>query len=858
MIPVRLKIHNFKSFEDEEIDFEGLEVVAISGDNGAGKTSIVDAITWALWGEVGTGLPKDSVIHKHEKDVNVELDFDLNDNRYRVIRKRTRSGTASFSLYKIPDINSPDQTVSLTAETMSKTTEALKNIIHLDYETFTNSSFLRQGHSDEFSSQSSSDQKSILSKVLSLDMFERYENVAKEKKKEASTQIKVLEETIGSAKDAVSTLDSVKKQYQDNESLYNEKKTLQKAAHDKKTKNDELLSDLKQAETKYNGLLNAKRIEESHLTAIKKDIDSHNKRIEELDKIVARKDEIDKNYKELTEAKAVFEEQNSLREKALELKADAKSLKDTIETKTEYLNKESADTEDEYTRNKTLAAGINALEKEQEELAKKETELEQTESFVEKKNESKTKHIARIAEIDQLITSLKDSIAEAEDKLAMLSHTEDESAHCPLCDSELGHDQLQNVEEKYHKEISDKEEQIEELKKEKENVNELIKNADAEIRTHKANSEQKRKDLDAERIALSTKLNEAKKANDIWKDLKAKLDELKASLADGSYIAEETARSDQIEKEFKDLGYKPEVWTENGKKAQSLEPYNKLKFELDTASGEIARQKESLTDKEKQKNETEDKIKAAEKDIAELNFDPEKIKTVRAEGTAIEAECSAVDKAVSAVEQERGRLEQQIRNIEEQQSKVAEKTKELDRCRDDEKTYSDLVTVFGAKGIRALMIEAALPDLNNEANKLLGKMTDGLMTLEVSAQTENKDGSVAEALNIKIYQNGMDRDYASYSGGERFRIDLALRIAMSRLMTNRIGAPMQTLIIDEGFGTQDENGIDKVIYAINSIKDDFRLIMVITHIEALKDAFPNKIVVTKDGGVSHIASGEEN
>ena len=137
------------------------------------------------------------------------------------------------------------------------------------------------------------------------------------------------------------------------------------------------------------------------------------------------------------------------------------------------------------------------------------------------------------------------------------------------------------------------------------------------------------------------------------------------------------------------------------------------------------------------------------------------------------------------------------------------------------------MTVFGAKGIRALMIEAALPDLNNEANKLLGKMTDGLMTLEVSAQKENKDGSVAEALNIKIYQNGMDRDYASYSGGERFRIDLALRIAMSRLMTNRIGAPMQTLIIDEGFGTQDENGIDKVIYAINSIKDDFRLIMVI-------------------------------
>ena len=858
MIPVRLKIHNFKSFEDEEISFEGLEVVAISGDNGAGKTSIVDAITWALWGDVGTGLPKDSVIHKHAKDVNVELDFDLNDNRYRVIRKRTRSGTASFNLYKIPDKDAPDQTISLTAESMSKTAEALKNIIHLDYETFTNSSFLRQGHSDEFSSQSSSDQKNILSKVLSLDMFEKYEELAKEKKKDTNAHIKVLEEAIGSAKDAAASLDSVRQQFQDNETLYNEKKELQKQAHAKKTKNDEQLSDLKQAESKYKGLLQIKSTEESHLVTVKKDIENHNKRIEELNKIVARKDEIEKNYKEYTDAKAVFEEQNKLRERALELKAENDKLDTKITTKKQFLEKEITDTESQYTQNKSLAAGINALEKEQDELTKKETEFEQTATFVEKKNASKTKRIARIAEIDQLITSLESSIAEANDKLAMLSHTGEEGAHCPLCDSELGHDQLHNVEEKYHAEISEKEARIEELKKEKVTVNELIKTDEDEIDTHKANTEKKRKELEAERITLSTKLSEARKANDTWQDLKNKLDGLKSSLADGSYIAEETARKEAIKAEFKSLGYIPELWTENGKKTQSLEPYNKLKFELDTASGEIARQKASLTDKESLKGETEEKIKSAEKDITDLAFDPKKIEAVRAEGQSITSECNAIDKEVSEIEQERGRLKQQINNIEEQQEKVAEQSKQLKQYQTDADIFDQLSKVFGAKGIRALMIEAALPDLNNEANKLLGKMTDGLMTLEVSAQKENKDKSIAEALNIKIYQNGMDRDYASYSGGERFRIDLALRIAMSRLMTNRIGAPMQTLIIDEGFGTQDENGIDKVIYAINSIKNDFKLIMVITHIEALKDAFPNKIVVTKDGGVSHIVSSDED
>jgi len=78
---------------------------------------------------------------------------------------------------------------------------------------------------------------------------------------------------------------------------------------------------------------------------------------------------------------------------------------------------------------------------------------------------------------------------------------------------------------------------------------------------------------------------------------------------------------------------------------------------------------------------------------------------------------------------------------------------------------------------------------------------------------------------------------------------LAIRIALSRLLARRAGAPLPTLIIDEGFGTQDAVGIEKLKEAITAIQDDFEKILVITHIEELRDAFPARIdvVKTEDG-----------
>jgi exonuclease SbcC len=124
-------------------------------------------------------------------------------------------------------------------------------------------------------------------------------------------------------------------------------------------------------------------------------------------------------------------------------------------------------------------------------------------------------------------------------------------------------------------------------------------------------------------------------------------------------------------------------------------------------------------------------------------------------------------------------------------------------------------------------------------------MTDNRMHAKIETQRPTKKGDMVETLDINISDELGTRNYEMFSGGEAFRINFAIRIALSKLLARRAGAPLPTLIIDEGFGTQDSDGIEKLKEAINSIQDDFDKILVITHIEELKDAFPTRIEVVK-------------
>lgn len=160
--------------------------------------------------------------------------------------------------------------------------------------------------------------------------------------------------------------------------------------------------------------------------------------------------------------------------------------------------------------------------------------------------------------------------------------------------------------------------------------------------------------------------------------------------------------------------------------------------------------------------------------------------------------------------------------------------------------YRHLRTVFGKNGIPSLIIEETLPEIEQRANALLDRLSDGRMHVRLETLKDKKTGGTRETLDIIITdEQGAARPYETFSGGEAFRVNFALRIALSQLLAERKGVRIRTLGIDEGFGTQDEQGIESMIDAIQTIKDDFDKILVITHLDRLKEAFPVRIEVEK-------------
>jgi exonuclease SbcC len=170
---------------------------------------------------------------------------------------------------------------------------------------------------------------------------------------------------------------------------------------------------------------------------------------------------------------------------------------------------------------------------------------------------------------------------------------------------------------------------------------------------------------------------------------------------------------------------------------------------------------------------------------------------------------------------------------------------EMDVLTKQSSLLDELRGAFGKNGVPAMIIESVLPELEANANELLGKMTAGRMNVRFETQRQTQSGNVSETLELRINDDVGERAYEMFSGGEAFRINFAVRIALSKLLAHRAGAQLQTLFIDEGFGTQDAQGRERLVEAIRAIEPDFERIVVITHIDELKDAFPARIEVTK-------------
>ncbi len=212
---------------------------------------------------------------------------------------------------------------------------------------------------------------------------------------------------------------------------------------------------------------------------------------------------------------------------------------------------------------------------------------------------------------------------------------------------------------------------------------------------------------------------------------------------------------------------------------------------------------------------------------------------------AIQADYDRTRADEARARQQLGAAEQKLAACEAMLKQRDVKVAEHKQWAEEKGIYEELRLAFGKKGVPAMIIEAAIPEIEDEANVLLTKITSGRMHVRFDTQRETVKGDTVETLEIKIADELGTRPYENYSGGEQFRVNFAIRIALSKLLARRAGAQLQTLVVDEGFGALDSAGRDQLVEAINAVQDDFQRILVITHLDELKDAFPVRIEVTK-------------
>ncbi len=175
MIPVKLTLQGFLSYREETvIDFAGLEVACISGANGAGKSSLFDAITWALLGRArrndDDALINDALKKTDKGGCRVVLEFDYEANQYRVERYKENGKATQLEF----QVRAGEGWKVLTESGLRATEERIRGALHLDYDTFINSAFFLQGKADLFTQQNPGRRKEILGSILGLEIWEAY------------------------------------------------------------------------------------------------------------------------------------------------------------------------------------------------------------------------------------------------------------------------------------------------------------------------------------------------------------------------------------------------------------------------------------------------------------------------------------------------------------------------------------------------------------------------------------------------------------------------------------------------------------------------------------------------------------
>ncbi len=893
MIPLKLHIKNFLSYgEQQTIDFAPYHMICLSGKNGHGKSALLDAMTWALWGQArkvhATSKADHGLLRLGQTQMMVALDFMLNDQTYRVRRDYSFMYGKPYTSLEFglldPQTNA---LIPLTDKTIRATQSAIDNAIRLDFDSFVNSAFLRQGNANEFSKKSAKERKEILANILGLGQYELIRRRALEKIRNYQTEA----QTLTALQEKLQQELTIKVNLEEKSAIITQEIAqiavqeiaLATTKIDLETQKNNLIVQQKEYEHLQTMLVKIKEREiqlQEQLRAMFKEW-----------RVVVRKRRSQPDTALLDQKRStlmkIFAQHQQHLQQSLKVKEELLTYKQAASTLEQTLMQEHAQRIQHATIDlgrarsqietfttsivDLTAAQLHAQDEEKDYLNKlnelnttlngHSDVLQQQKTLEIQFDKRKAFYQFCIAQGNMLATELKN----IEQKNTLVH--DDENPSCPLCEQNVSASRKRFLRQRFTNQTDTLHHRITRIRKVVTNLKELL------IEQHTACEALKKKVLEHTGAqSLQAELLQRLQKNQIHqKDLADLTKQKDALLLDAQQLTK------QKEQQLQDLHDKKIVLLTANDEYQKLstaiiacektiteimynaEAHNAIQRELnalDTALQEqsniqkLAELQQNLSNTIAQLCSTLKEIKnetaRIEHTMSNYNMLTQHIQMHQHQEQLLKKQTSELQIRKEQCIQERATLRAQQEKLLHFEKEIQQHQQKIQQLQASMLDYQSIAHATSKDGIQALLIEEAIPEIEHEANTLLAKLTNNQAHLFIESLRDLKKGGTKETLDIKISDAAGIRPYEMFSGGEAFRIDFALRIAVSKLLARRAGTALQTLIIDEGFGSQDEEGLSHIMDTMYKIQDDFEKIIIVSHLSSLKEQFPVHFVVEKN------------
>ncbi len=782
----RLRLVNFRQHEDTEIEF-GPGVTGIIGPNGAGKTTLLEAIAWAMYGMPAARGSRETLRRRGappKARVAVEVDFTLGAHQYRIVRSLN-----SAELYQ-------DGDPAAIANSIGAVTERVTRLLGMTREQFFNTYFTGQKQLAVMAAMSAPERAQFLSQVLG---YERL-RIGQERLKERRSTLRARLEGLRAGLPDGAELEAARKQADDRLEAARRAETAAATASEAA---EQRLATIRPQWEKLQHLREAAMALEAEIKLADQKAVATSERVARLEHEAAEaataRQKLDEVRRRLTPLPALREEAQ-----ALERQAEAFAARKSYQAQLDEVKAHLASIQERISRvpsKQLLDQALERVNASRASLTAASLESEEQRTvWVRDAQDAKTKRQGLLDHYQELKEQRQRIVQAGADGV------------CPTCARPLG------VE--YAKVLELLDRQVEEVRSNgnyyKQRIDQLQQEPAtlADIDAQKVALERELSEATAQQGRLHAQAHEAGPLREEEKRLLLRIGEVEGALA-GLADSYDQARHEAVVREtraLEPLSLQAERFRVVAERSEAvaveLETARAVAAEIAGAIADLRTRLAGLEYSESTFKDFRDAEQAAERARREAE-----LALVRAK-----AERSAAGEAVEAVVRRQAERDQRERSATETAGELA-LHQELDRALTD---------------LRDDLNSSLRPDLSDLASGFLSDLTRGrYVELELD-----------EDYSISVLDDGDPQTVIS--GGEEDVANLAFRLAISQMIAELAGQPLSLLILDEIFGSLDEDRRSAVIDLLRSLADRFSQVILVTHIESVNDGVDHVVRVGFD------------